>query len=198
MRRAWQELNLKGGGLQAVNAALAQAMCSRPRAYAAWILFPLGLHRFYLGEPRGGAAFPILTLITLGTAWLVPSWWWLLPLALLATLAIHDLFWIDRRVVAYNKQLRVQLFLRKGQTPPKDYHGRYADNTSADAITQGLADYQALKESERAGHAPTGQQGVASTKPPAPRRQPSFNEQEALLRELARTRRRQREQGGQG
>ncbi len=195
MSRAWQELNLKGGGLQAVNAALAQAMRSRVRAYAAWVLFPLGLHRFYLSEPRGGAAFLALTLLTLGTAWLAPSWWWLLPLAPLVTLAIHDLFWIDRRVVAYNKQLRVQLFLRKGKRPPKDFRGRYTDDTSAEAVTRDLAEYGALKESERAGHAPPGQDGVASSEPSAPRRQPSFNEQEALLRELARTR---RKRGGQG
>ncbi len=198
MRGAWQELNLKGGGLQAVNAALASAMRSRLRAYAAWVLFPLGLHRFYLGEPRGGTAFPVLTLLTLGTAWLAPSWWWLLPWTVLASLAIHDLFWIDRRVVAYNKDLRVQIFLRKGKRPPKDYRGRYTDDATADAINHDLADYQALKESERAGHAPTGQEGAASAEPPTSRRQPSFNEQEALLRELARTRRNHREKGNQG
>lgn len=198
MSRSWQELNLKGGGLQAVNAALAQAMRSRPLAYAAWVLFPLGLHRFYLGEPRGGAAFPALTLIALGTGWLAPAWWWLLPSALLAALAIHDLFWIDRRVVAYNKELRVQLFLRKGKRPPKDYRGRYTDDANADAFNHDLADYQALKESERAGHAPSGEESVDKIGPRSPRRQPSFNEQEALLRELARTRRRQREQADQG
>jgi hypothetical protein len=61
MGKAWQNLNLEGGGLQAVNALLAARMRRRPRAYAAWALFPLGLHRFYLAEPRGGVAFLVLS-----------------------------------------------------------------------------------------------------------------------------------------
>ena len=189
MSKAWQKLNLEGGGLQAVNALLANEMRSRNRAYAAWILFPLGLHRFYLAEPRGGAAFLILSVITVGTAWLAPAWWWLLPSALLALLAVYDLFWIDRQVVAYNKQLRMQLFLRKGKKPPRDYRGRYTDEKDAESITRDLADYQALKEDERAGHVPVERDGPGSPDQAKRRRQPSFNEQEALLRELARKRR---------
>ena len=184
MGKAWQKLNLDGGGLQAVNALLAQQMRSRPRAYAAWILFPLGLHRFYLAEPRGGWAFVALSLFVAATLWLAPAWWWLLPLAVLLGLAIHDLFWIDRRVVSLNKELRMQLFLRKGKTPPRDYRGRYPDEPDAGSVTRDLDAYQALKEQERAGHAPV------ETRPDAParKRQPSFNEQEAMLRELAKRR----------
>ena len=189
MSKAWQKLNLEGGGLQAVNAVLANAMRSRSRAYAAWILFPLGLHRFYLAEPRGGAAFLILSVITIGTAWLAPAWWWLLPSALLALLAVYDLFWIDRQVVAYNKQLRMQLFLRKGKKPPADYRGRYTDEKDAESINRNLADYQALKEDERAGHVPVERDAPGSHDQSKGRRQPSFNEQEALLRELAKKRR---------
>jgi TM2 domain-containing membrane protein YozV len=189
MSKAWQKLNLEGGGLQAVNAVLANEMRSRNRAYAAWILFPLGLHRFYLAEPRGGAVFVMLSVITVGTAWLAPAWWWLLPSSFLALLAVHDLFWIDRQVVAYNKQLRMQLFLRKGKKPPTDYRGRYTDENDAEAIARDLADYQALKEGERAGHVTAPQEGSRSLDPTKRRRQPSFNEQEALLRELAKKRR---------
>ena len=189
MSKAWQKLNLEGGGLQAVNAILANEMRSRTRAYAAWVLFPLGLHRFYLAEPRGGAAFLVLSVLTAGAAWLAPAWWWLLPSALLAALAAHDLFWIDRRVVAYNKQLRMQLFLRKGKKPPTDYRGRYTDEQDAESITRDLADYQALKENERAGHVPAPREGSGSLDPTKRRRQPSFNEQEILLRELAKKRR---------
>ena len=184
MGKAWQKLNLEGGGLQAVNALLAQQMRSRPRAYLAWVLFPLGLHRFYLAERRGGWAFVALSLLVALTAWLAPAWWWLLPLAPLLGLAIHDLFWIDRRVVSLNKELRMQLFLRKGSRPPKDYRGRYTDETDAESVTRDLDSYQAIKERERAGHVP-GQPGQDA---PARKRQPSFNEQEAMLRELAKRR----------
>ena len=189
MSKAWQKLNLEGGGLQAVNALLAHQMRSRAHAYAAWILFPLGLHRFYLAEPQGGAAFLSLTAITITTAWLAPAWWWLLPSALLAAVAIHDLFWIDRRVVAYNKQLRMNLFLRKGKQPPGDYRGRFTDETDAAAVNRDLADYQVLKEGERAGHVPLEKDATGSIEQARPKRQPSFNEQEALLREMARRRR---------
>jgi TM2 domain-containing membrane protein YozV len=181
MGKAWQKLNLEGGGLQAVNALLAQQMRSRLRAYVAWILFPLGLHRFYLAEPRGGLAFLVLSLLVAVTAWLAPAWWWLLPLAVLLGLAMYDLFWIDRRVVRLNKELRMQLFLRKGKTPPRDYRGRYSDAADSGSVTSDLEAYQALKEQERAGHAPP----EAGKEVPARKRLPSFNEQEAMLRELA-------------
>jgi len=189
MSKAWQKLNLEGGGLQAVNAILANEMRSRTRAYAAWVLFPLGLHRFYLAEPRGGATFLTLSAITAGAASLAPAWWWLLPAAFLVALAVHDLFWIDRRVVAYNKQLRMQLFLRKGEKPPTNYRGRYTDEKDAESINRDLADYQALKEGERAGHVPVERDAPGGPDQDKRRRQPSFNEQEALLRELARKRR---------
>lgn len=184
MAKAWQKLNLEGAGLQAMNAVLAQQMRSRSRAYFAWILFPLGLHRFYLSEPRGGWAFVTLSLLVALTAWLALAWWWLLPLALLLGLAIHDLFWIDRRVVSLNKELRMQLFLRKGSRPPTDYRGRYTDESDAETVTRDLDAYQALKEKERAGHAST----TGRTDAPTRKRQPSFNEQEAMLRELAKRR----------
>jgi TM2 domain-containing membrane protein YozV len=181
MGKAWQKLDLEGGGLQAVNALLARQMRSRPHAYLAWILFPLGLHRFYLAEPRGGWAFVALSLAVAVTAWLAPAWWWLAPLAVLLGLAIHDLFWIDRRVVSVNKELRMQLFLRKGKTPPRGYQGRYSDASDTGTVTSDLEAYQALKEQERAGHTP----GEAGREVPARKRMPSFNEQEAMLRELA-------------
>lgn len=184
MSKAWQKLNLEGGGLQAVNALLAQQMRSRPSAYLAWLLFPLGLHRFYLAEPRGGWAFPALSLLVALSAWLAPAWWWLLPLVPLIGLAIHDLFWIDRRVVSLNKELRMQLFLRKGSRPPKDYRGRYTEDTDAASVSENLDNYRAIKERERAGHGP----GDAQPQAPARKRQPSFNEQEAMLRELAKRR----------
>lgn len=195
MGKAWQQLNLGGGGLQAVNALLAAQMRSRTRAYLAWLLFPLGLHRFYLGERRGGVVFLLLSLATALTAWLAPAWWWLAPASALLGFALHDLVWIDRRVTSCNKVLRMQLFLRKGRTPPRDYRGRYTDDADAPTVTQHLADYQALKERERAGHGP--REAVTGAAPTSVRtRQPSFHEQEAMLRELAKRRQRRGEESG--
>jgi TM2 domain-containing membrane protein YozV len=189
MERAWQKLNLEGGGLQAVNALLAARMRSRTRAYGAWVLFPLGLHRFYLAEPRGGVAFLALSAAAAATAGLAPGWWWLLPLAALAALAVHDLFWIDRRVVAYNKELRMQLFLRKGRNPPAGYRGRYANDADPETISRDLDAYKALKETERAGHAASPRDDPEDRDPTRRNRVPSFNEQEAMLRQLAGKRR---------
>lgn len=193
MAKAWQQLNLEGGGLQAVNTLLAAQMRSRTRAYAFWLLFPLGLHRFYLEERRGGVMFPLLSLVTTLAVWLAPASWWLAPAAALLGYALHDLFWIDRKVTSYNKALRMQLFLRKGRTAPRDYRGRYTDDAEAEAATEDLQTYQTLKERERAGHLPRDS-GAGTALDPGRSRQPSFNEQEAMLRELAK-RRKQRGEG---
>jgi len=183
MSTGWQKLDLEGGGLQAMNARLTARMRSRAWAYAAWVLFPLGLHRWYLAEPRGASAFAGLTAITVATAWLAPAAWWLVPLAALLGFAAFDLYWIDRRVVTYNKELRMKLFLRKGRKPPTDYRGRYTETTDAEQAHRDLADYQALKETERAGHTPS--RSTASPAPaPGRSRVPSFNDQEAMLRHL--------------
>jgi TM2 domain-containing membrane protein YozV len=184
-----ENLNLEGGGLQAVNALLAARMRRRPRAYAAWALFPLGLHRFYLAEPRDGVAFLVLSATAAATAWLAPAWWWLLPAAALAGLAVHDLFWIDRRVVACNKELRMQLFLRKGRNPPAGYRGRYLNAADPETVSRELNAYKAMKETERAGHAAPNREDAEDRDQPRRSRVPSFNEQEAMLRELAAERR---------
>jgi TM2 domain-containing membrane protein YozV len=192
MGKAWRNLNLDGGGLQAVNALLAARMRRRPQAYAAWILFPLGLHRFYLGEPRGGLAFLVLTATAALTGWFAPAWWWLLPTVAVAGLAVHDLFWIDRRVVACNKELRMQLFLRSGRNPPAGYRGRYASEADTEAVRRDLGAYTALKEAERAGHVAPARDEPEGRSQAQGNRVPSFNEQEALLRELAGKRRARR------
>lgn len=162
MSKAWKELDLEGGGLQAVNARLAREMRTRPAAYAAWILFPLGLHRFYLREPLGGAGFLALSAATLALAGFGPAAWWLLPLIIGVSWALVDLWWIDRRVTDYNKELRKQLFLRKGQEPPQDYRGRY---TSDEDARRELDEYQQLKEAEKPGNQAWP---VATTRPATP------------------------------
>jgi TM2 domain-containing membrane protein YozV len=185
MSKAWKKLDLEGGGLQAVNAKLASEMRSRPAAYTAWVLFPLGLHRFYLREPLGGSGFLVLSLATLALVFLAPAAWWLLPLVGAGVWALVDLWWIDRRVTHYNKELRKHVFLRKGHKPPQDYRGRY---TSDEDAQRELAEYQKIKANEK-----PGQSGLAGTDDRTrdtggKRRAPSFNEQEAMLRQMRKSR----------
>jgi TM2 domain-containing membrane protein YozV len=187
MGKAWKNLNLEGGGLQAVNAVLAANLRSRGKAYAAWLLFPAGLHRIYLGDTRGSALFPLLSATTLITALFVPGYAWLVPLLCLLALAFYDLFLIEQRLVNYNKDLRMRLFLRKGQRPPAGYQGRYPEPPAGGDMAKNLEEYASLKERERAGHPPK-RDAEDSNSGPSASRVPSFNEQEALLRQLSRSR----------
>lgn len=187
MSKAWKNLNLEGGGLQAVNAVLAANLRSRGKAYAAWLLFPVGLHRIYLGDRRGSALFLLLSATTLITALFVPGYAWLVPLLCLLGLAVYDLFQIEDRLVTYNKDLRMRLFLRKGQRPPTGYQGRYPEPTADGDVAKNLETYALLKERERAGH-PSQREAEDTGTSPSGSRVPSFNEQEALLRQLSRSR----------
>ena len=156
MGEAWRNLDLEGGGLQAANLKLARLLKRRARAYALLAAFPLGLHRSYLDEPRGAWAFRALTLVA--AAGFVAGWAWLGwgAAAALVGWTLYDLRWIDDRVAAVNKRLRMQVYLRPGGGAPAGFRGRYTDD------------------------APAGEQPTTSG------RAPSFAEQERLLRELAR------------
>ena len=189
MSKAWKELDLEGGGLQSVNARLAREMRTRPAAYAAWVLFPLGLHRFYLREPLGGAGFLLLGTATLASALFAPASWWLVPLGIGALWALVDLWWIDRRVTDYNKELRKQVFLRKGHKPPQDYRGRY---TSDEDARRELDEYRQIKEAEKPGQSGLAGANDRDRDAGGKRRMPSFNEQEAMLRQM----RKDRNEGG--
>lgn len=177
MKKAWKQLDLGGEGLQTLNAQYTRQMRRRSMAYAAMLLFPLGVHRWYLREPIGALAYLALSLAAIIGALTLGLTGFAAPAAAAGLFACFDLFWTDRRVVALNKSLRMSRFMRSGAAPPEHYRGRYPDD--------GLDEYLHTKENERAGHQP-----VSAEKPEAPetrRRIPSFNEQEALLRELARS-----------
>lgn len=173
MNGSWKRLDLEGGGVQAANLKLAQLLKRRPRAYALLALFPLGLHRGYLDEPRG--AWGYRALACLAAAGVAAGWGWLAwpAAAALVAWALFDLHWIDRRIVALNKQLRMQVYLGQGPGAPRDFRGRYTDDP--------LEEYLQTKDAERPGG------GAALSAAPG-RRAPSFAEQERLLRELARRR----------
>jgi hypothetical protein len=72
-------------------------------------------------------------------------------------LALYDLVWIDRRVVALNKRIRRDVYLSTGTAPPDGYKGRY------------------MEDADKEEQAPRG----------PGKRVLSFAEQERLLRELA-------------
>ena len=175
MKKAWQEIDLGGDGLQTLNARYTRLMRRRKVAYGAWLLFPLGAHRWYLKEPAGALAYSTLTAAAVGLGLGFGTLGFAVPAGLELAFAAFDLFWIERRRVALNKTLRMQQFMRPGAAPPRNYRGRYTDQDA------GLDEYLALKERERAGHQPP--QADAEAQPT--RRAPSFNEQEALLRELS-------------
>ena len=181
MAKAWQKLDLEGGGLQTVNLHLRRTLRKRGIAYALWPLFALGAHRFYLRETRGALVYMGLSSAVIFTAWQFGQPYFWIELAPLLIFALFDLWWIDGAVTRTNKALRMATLLRTDAKPPTGYTGRFSDPPDT------LNDYVKLKERERAGH-PSRESPPAANDADAAARVPSFAEQEALLKELARHR----------
>ncbi|MHB1951382.1 MAG: TM2 domain-containing protein [Acidiferrobacteraceae bacterium] len=176
MAKAWKKWDLGGGGLQSANLALARHRKRPLIAYLLWLLFPLGGHAWYLAAPVRGAVFLGFGLLALASVIAGHAEIGLFIIAAEFLYAIRDLFWVDRRLVELDKQLRLALSLRPGSGAPPAFAGRYTDD--------GLDTYLAEKSSERAGHLPPGAASHHSSS--GNNRVPSFAEQEALLREHAR------------
>lgn len=175
MAKAWKVLDLEGGGLQATNLILTRRLKKASWAYFLWLFFPLGAHCLYL-QARGRASiYWVLTLLILGAAYFASTLMVAVVALPLIALALYDLRWIDDRRAELNKQIRLQVYMSRSGGPPAGFRGRFADDTDMD-----LAGYLAEKEKERGGHQPVSPQTPATTK-----RTPSFTEQEAMLRELA-------------
>jgi hypothetical protein len=86
-------------------------------------VFPLGLHRAYLDDPRGAWAYRIASLAAAGAAfldWRAAS----VIAALVLGAAAYDVYWVDRRVTALNKTIRKQVYLSQTAGPPPDFKGR--------------------------------------------------------------------------
>jgi len=172
MTNAWKQWDFSGAGLQTLNLELTKRLRKQPLAYGLWILFPLGLHAFYLREQRLGwiylATTIVFVVLLISTPWPYPTTLG----GILVIAALIDLATLGRRLTAYNKALRIALLLRPETQPPPGYRGRYTDE-DAD-----ISDYLAIKDQEQAGHsvrtAPRAQRAKAA----------SFQEQEAALREL--------------
>jgi len=179
MAKTWQKFDFGGAGLQTANLVLARRLRRPGVAYALWLVFPLGLYNWYLRAPWRGVGYVLAALAAIALAYFV-SWAMAAIVAgALALFALYDLYWIDRRIVALNKTIRMEVYLGTGAAPPANYRGRYRDEDND------IAGYIADKERERAGHsAPNTRNSTAGGETPS-KRAPSFAAQEALLRELA-------------
>jgi hypothetical protein len=124
---AWRGLNLGGGGLQAANIRLAQALKRRSRAYGLLAAFPLGLHRAYLDDPLGTWLYRVASAVAVAAA--VVDWRLAVPVACLIVAAlVHDCFWIERRIVTLNKAIRVKVYLSQTPGAPRGFKGQYTDD----------------------------------------------------------------------
>ena len=170
MSKAWTEFDLGGGGLQSANLRLAALLRKRSTAYALLALFPLGLHRDYLRDPRGAWLYRGGTGLAIAAYLLGEPMISVGVLAALAGGAIYDMVRLEHVIARINKQLRMQVYLSQAPGAPPDFKGRFPDERQDPDL-----------------------QGPSQAPPPAPGRprMPSFAEQEQLLRELARQRSRE-------
>lgn len=135
MNTKWRELDLDGGGLQAANLRLARMLRRRRVAYSLMLAFPLGAHRWYLGERRSAALFPLLTAAAI-VAWYAGIIAVVLAvLAALAGLLAWDLYTLESRIAAYNKQRRMAVYLSQNQGAPAGFRGRFGNDASGAADT---------------------------------------------------------------
>ena len=148
MSEAWKRIDLEGEGLQQANLRLARAL-RRPRtAYLLWLAFPLGAHRAYLREPRGAWAYRAASLVAI----VLLALDWRAGAALggiLVAAALADLYWIGRRVISLNKELRMQAYLRPVAGAPPGFRGRFTDDAQAPRSPSFAEQERLLAEIER-------------------------------------------------
>ncbi|MGE4110107.1 MAG: hypothetical protein AB7E73_05335 [Burkholderiales bacterium] len=131
MNDKWRQLDLGGGGLQAANLRLAQALRRRSTAWLLLLLFPTGAHGWYLRERLIAAGYPALTLLA-ASGWFSTVPYAALPgLAGLVLLLIRDLVTLEDRIVACNKRLRMAAYLSQGAAAPAGFRGRFPAQDSA-------------------------------------------------------------------
>lgn len=162
MSEAWKDLDLEGQGLQSANIKLAGMLKNRTTAYLLMgLLFPLGQHRAYLDDRIGAWGYRVASLAAVALF----SWDHMLyggiVVLVIGAFVVHDIRWVDDRVAALNKALRVKVYMRQGQGAPKEFRGRFRDDD-----TGGPDD---LPQDSSSHGSPL----------------PSFAEQEAMLRALA-------------
>jgi hypothetical protein len=149
MTAKWRKLDLEGGGLQAANLRLARALRRRNVVWGLLLVFPLGAHRWYLGERRSALLFPLLAAAVIASAlagWTATA---VGVLLVLGALLVHDVLTLERRLADANKRLRMAVYLGQGAAAPPGYRGRFGagteppDNTAPQRVP-GFAEQEAL------------------------------------------------------
>jgi len=160
MSETWKNQEFEGSGLQSINVLYNAQRKNTSTGYFLAALFPLGAHQFYLNNTKIALLYIALSLICLMvflflTAITIP--------VIIVTFALvaFDLTQMEKRVNAFNKNLKMNLSMQHSNKPPENYQGHYTDETP-------LADYIAVKNDEK----------------PKSNKILSFNEQERLLKEM--------------
>ena len=169
MSEFWKNQNLDGNGLQTINQQYARLKRESTTAYLLCALFPLGAHQFYLKAPARGILFLILSLASAAAFFTSPLISTIIIGAELILLVV-DIKNTDRNVVGFNKNLKMNLSLQSNTAAPKNFKGRYHDDTPID-------DYLSIKANEITAFETKKNR---SGKP----RVYSFDEQEKLLKEM--------------
>jgi hypothetical protein len=125
MKRKWQDLDLQGGGLQALNRRLAATLLKRRTAWLLAIPLPLALYHWYLGRRFQGAAHlaaccaaAILAAQGMNTAAAI-------VIGIATAAGLLDLALMEHRIITANKAKRLAAYLGAGSAPPAGYRGRY-------------------------------------------------------------------------
>lgn len=162
MSEAWKDLDLEGDGLQSANIKLAGMLKKRTTAYfLLGLLLPLGQHRTYLDDRVGAWGYRVASLLAIALFLFGHTFSGGVVLLLIGAFVVYDIRWVDNRVAALNKALRVKVYMHQGSGVPTEFRGRFDDDNNG---------------------GPGGPPQYSSSRPS---RVPSFAEQEAMLRELA-------------
>ncbi|MDH3326025.1 MAG: TM2 domain-containing protein [Gammaproteobacteria bacterium] len=170
MSEYWKHQDLAGNGLQTINQQYSRLKRNTSTAFLLCALFPLGAHQFYLKAFNRGILFFFLTTSTIIAFLFSPIIAGLLLLAEIVLLII-DIINMENQIVQFNKNLKMSLSLQSDITPPKDFRGRYTNDTPVD-------DYINIKNNEITAFETKKNQSGKS-------RVYSFSEQETLLKEMS-------------
>ncbi len=170
MSEFWKHQNLDGSGLQSINQRYIRLKRKTRTAHLMLALFPLGAHQFYLKKTKRGLLYLALSLVASIVFFISPLAAAFLFLAELVPLFI-DAKNTERDVSNFNKKLKMTLSLQSNIAMPKNFKGRYHDDSPID-------DYLSIKDKEvtvfETKRNPTSTNSRVF----------SFDEQEKLLKEM--------------
>jgi len=127
MKKTWQEHDLEGSGLQSINLAYLKSKKDIRKAYLLTAFFPLGIHQFYLGQPKKGGIFIFLSLLLLAFANIAPFVSAIIGF-IEVMLMFRDVKSMERIVSDFNKELKLNLSLQNQHAAPENYKGKYSDD----------------------------------------------------------------------